>query len=103
MFARPLWKKEEFLDYNGRPPNLFGFISVDVQVGKRNMKKARLIIARDGKRSLIGRDWLAQLNFHAAEAKQSSEYKNIINNIENKVELSLELKRIKQKFRKSFC
>ena len=73
VFTRPLSKKEQFVDYNGKPLNLLGFFTVDVQVGKRNFKKERLVIARDGKRSLIGRHWLTQLNFLVAEAKPESE------------------------------
>ena len=56
VFARPLSKKEDYVDYNGKPLKLvkLGFITVDVQGGKRNIKEARLVIARDGKKSLIG-------------------------------------------------
>ena len=70
-------------------------------MGKRNFKKARLVIARDGKRSLIGRDWLIQVNFHVAEAKPESEYNNNINHVD-KLELSPELKQMKNKFPKLF-
>ena len=96
-FVRPLPKNEEYVDYNGRPLNLLGYITVEVQVGKQIIKKAMMIRARDGKKSLVGRDWLAQLNFQVAEAKQESEYnKNVISSL-NKVELSPELKLIQSK------
>ena len=68
-----------------------------MQVRKRNIKKARLVIAICGKKSLIGRNWLIQLNFHVAEAKPESEYNNIINHVD-KVELSPEIKQMKNKF-----
>ena len=98
-FTRPLSKKEQYVYYNGKTLNLLGIITVDVQVGKRNIKKARLVIARDGKRSLIGRDWLTQLNSHVAEAKPESGFNNIINHVD-KVGLSPELKQKKNKFPK---
>ena len=102
LFTRPLPKNEQYVDYNGKRLNLLGYITVDGQVERRNIKKAKLIIVRDGKRSLIGRDWLTQLNFRVAKASKESEYPFIVNNIESKVELSPELKRIQQKFPKIF-
>ena len=57
VFTRPLSKNEQYVDYNGKPLNVLGFKTVDVQVRKRNIKKASLVIARDGKRPLFGRDW----------------------------------------------
>ena len=77
IFARPLPKTEQYVDYNNKSLNLLGFMTVDVQVGKRKLKIARLVITRDGKRSLIGRDWLTQLNFRVGEANGNSEYTNI--------------------------
>ena len=51
-FVRPLSINDENVDYNGRPlMNFFGYITVEVQVGKRIMKKPRMIMRRDGKMS----------------------------------------------------
>ena len=58
IFARPLPETEEYVDYNNKPLNSLGFMTADVKVGKRTIKNARIVITRDGKRSLIGRDWL---------------------------------------------
>ena len=102
IFARPMPKNEEYVDYNGKPLNLIGFINVDVQVGKRTIKRARIVIARDGKKSVLGRDWLTQRNYRVAEASKEGECKNTVNKIENNVELAPELKRIKQKFPEIF-
>ena len=108
LFARPLPKGEEYVDYNRRPLNLLGFTTVDVKVGKKEIKKARVVITRDGKKSLIGRDWLTSLNFRVADTNNMSEYNNSMNTINSnknkieKIEISPELKRIKQKFPKIF-
>ena len=102
IFARPLPKNEEYVDSNGRPLNLLGFINLDVQVGKKTIKKSRMVNSREGKKSLVGRDWLTQLNSRVAEAKFESEYEHSVNNVVNKVELSQDLKRIKQKFSNFF-
>ena len=48
---------------------------------KTEAEKACIVITRDGKRSLIRRDWLTQLNFRVGEANGNSEHTNIINNI----------------------
>ena len=108
LFARPIPNGEEYVDYNGRPLKLLGFTTVDVKVGKKEIKKARVVITRDGKKSLIGRDWLTSLNFRVADINNLNEYNNSLNNINSnnkeieKIKLSPELKRIEQKFAKSF-
>ena len=55
-------KTERYVDYDNKPLNLLGYATVNVKVGKRTI---RVVITRDGKRSLIGRDWLNQLIFTA--------------------------------------
>ena len=47
IFAQTLPKNDEYVDYTGRQLNLLGFINVDVQVGKKTIKKARMEIARE--------------------------------------------------------
>ena len=107
IFARPLPKLEEYVGYTGRRLNLSGYTIVDVKEGKKPMKNARVVIARKGQKSLIGRDRLAKLNFRVAESNITSEYNNSINhtNINNKPikrEKSVELKKKKRKFRNIF-
>ena len=98
IFARPMPKTEQYVDYNNKPLNLLGFTSVDVKVGKRTIKNARIFITRDGKRSLIGRDWLNQLNFRVREAGENSEYTNIIKSISERKTLV----NLKEKFPQLF-
>ena len=83
--------KNEYVDFNGKPINLTGVINVDVQVGKRTVKRARIVIARNGKK-LAGRDWLTQLNFRVAGASKEGECTNIVNGIVIKIEMSPEFK-----------
>ena len=79
-----------------------GYINVDVQVGKKTIKKARMVIAREGKKSLVGRDWLRQLNFKVAEVKSESENEHSVNSTVIRVKLSPGLKRLNQLFPKVF-
>ena len=66
------------------------------------------MITHDGKKSLIGREWLTSLNFRVADTNNMSEYNNSINYINSnnhkieKIEISPELKRKSQKFLKIF-
>ena len=83
MFARRVPKNEQYVDYHNKLLNLLEFTTVEVQVGKKKLKNARILIRRDGKRSLIGPDWLDQLNLHVGEVKETSEYNQTVNNIKN--------------------
>ena len=54
ILASPMPKSEQYADYNNNPLNLLGFTNLNVKVGKRTIKNARIVISKDGKRSLIG-------------------------------------------------
>ena len=54
ILASPMPKSEQYADYNNKPLNLLGFTNLNVKVGKRTIKNARIVISKDGKRSLIG-------------------------------------------------
>ena len=69
IFVRKLSANEQNVDYNGRPLTLMGYVTVNVEVGKK-LKGAKIIVTRDGHRSLIGRDWLTKLNFCSAESQK---------------------------------
>ena len=83
IFARPMPRSEQYVDYNNQPLHLVESITAEVQMGRRRkkIKNARIVITRDRKRSVTGRDWLAQLYFRVGEANKESEYNNAVNNI----------------------
>ena len=87
IFASSMPKTEQKVDYNNKPLKTLGLMTVNVKVRKRTIKNARTVISRDGKRSLIGRDWLNQLNFRVGEANGNYEYSNIINHISERQNL----------------
>ena len=82
-------KSESYVDYKNQPLNLVRFINVEIELEKRKIKNARIVIVRDGKRSLIGRDWLAQLNYLVAVANSNSEHSTVVGHIK-----TLELERL---------
>ena len=77
ILAKPLPKSELYVDYNQKPLNLAGSKQVIVNVGKRTIKNARILISRDGGKSLIRRDWLAKLNCRVAQSKSLVEYNSV--------------------------
>ena len=86
------------MGYNGKTRNLLGFIKVDVKLGKELVRKARIVISRDGKRSIIGGDWLTKLQLKVVEQLIKSEYTvDLIQNLKTKPETSNELRRLEQK------
>ena len=50
ILARPLPSNEKNVDYKNQPLNLEGFITADVQMGRKKIKNARIVITRDRKR-----------------------------------------------------
>ena len=82
--------------------NLIGFINVAVQVGKRTIKRTRIVFAKDGKKSLVGRDWLTQLNFRLAEVRKIGAFTYFVNSLVKKIEMAPEWKKIQQVFAKIF-
>ena len=67
--------------------------------GARIIRIARIVITRDGKRSVFVRDWLEQLNFRVGEANKKSQYYNAVNNINNQNNF---IEKLKQTFLKIF-
>ena len=78
LFAKPMPNNEKYVDFNNKPLNLLGYIIVTVKVGQKTIKGARLIITRDGGRSLIGRDWMSQLNYTLASNTPSEYHSSIL-------------------------
>ena len=85
ILARPMAKNECYVDYKNQPLNLVDFINVEVQVGKRKIKNARVNITQDGKRSLIGQVWLAQLDYHVGEVNSVIWHSSVVGHIKAKI------------------
>ena len=63
LFVRPLPEDEKYVDYNKRPVNLLGYIYCELEVGGKYIRKARILVARPGAKSIVGRDWLNYLQY----------------------------------------
>ena len=71
-----------YFDYNKHPLDLLGYIHVHIKVGQKEIKRARVVIARTGSKSIVGRDWLNQLKYKMTAEEKTSEYKHSVMQIE---------------------
>ena len=76
LFVRPLPKDEKDVDYNKKPVNLLGYIFCELEVGDKYIREARILVARPGAKSIIGRDWLIYLQYRL---EPKSKFSNSIN------------------------
>ena len=63
LFIRELPGDELYVDFNRRKLNLLGYIFCQLEVGNSKLQKARILVAEEGAKSLIGRDWLNAFNY----------------------------------------
>ena len=56
LFVRPLPEDTKYVDYNKRPANLLGYKFRELEVGGKYNRKARILVARPGAKSIVGRD-----------------------------------------------
>ena len=67
LFIRELPESEEYVDFNKRKlRNVF----CQLEAGKSNLQKARMLVAEKGAKSLIGRDWLNAFNYRFVSPNQ---------------------------------
>ena len=75
LFVRALPKDEKYVDNNKKPVNLLGYIC-ELEVGDEYIRKARILVARPGAKSIVGRDWLNYLQYRI---EPKSKFSNSIN------------------------
>ena len=78
---------ERYVDFNGKPLQLLGYVFCELQVNDSYIKKARILKARSGSKSIIGREWPTTLRYKLEP--QKCEVK--INSIERICELIAEI------------
>ena len=97
--VREMVENERYVDFNGKPLHLLGYVFCELQVNDSYVKKARILIAKEGTKSIIGREWLSTLNCQVAP-EQKGEFE--VNSIKKDQELSVETKQIVKDFPKLF-
>ena len=76
LFVRSLPKDEKYVDYSKKPVKLRGYIFCELEVGDKYIRKARILVARPGAESIVGRDWLNYLQYRI---EPKSKFSNSIN------------------------
>ena len=61
--VRLMIEDERYVDFSGIPLKLMGYAFCELQVNDSYVKKARILIAKPGTKSIIGREWLSTLRY----------------------------------------
>ena len=96
--VRQMIEGERYVDFNGKPLRLLGYVFCEMQVNDSYNKKARILIARSGTKSIIGREWLTTLRYKLE--LQTGELD--INSIEKISELIVETRQLVTEFPELF-
>ena len=88
-------KGERYVDFNGKPLNLLGYVFCELQVGDQYIKKARILVTKSGTKSIIGREWLSTLKYTIAPTNKGE---CEVNSIEKEEELSTATKQFCNEF-----
>ena len=59
--VRPMIEDERYVDFNGKPLKVLGYVFCELQVNDSYVKKARILFAKTGTKPIIGREWLSTL------------------------------------------
>ena len=59
--VRRLIEGEKYVDCIGKPLKLLGYVFCQLQMGDNFIKKARILAAKEGVKSIVGREWLTTL------------------------------------------
>ena len=54
--VRPMVEEENNVDFNKKPLKLLGYVFCQLQVGEKFIKKARILLAKEGMKSIVGRE-----------------------------------------------
>ena len=63
VVIRDMIEGERYVDYNKKPLNLLGYQFVRLEVAGVTVSKARVLIAPNSGKSIVGRDWLVALRY----------------------------------------
>ena len=89
---------EKYVNFNGKPLQLLGFVFCELQLNDTYIKKAaRKLIAKKGTKSIIGKEWLSTLKYKLIP-EQKGELE--VNLREKDQELSVETKHFVKKLQK---
>ena len=75
VVIRDMIAGEKYVDYNKKPLNLLGYQFVRLEVAGVTVSKARVLVAPNSGKSIVGRDWLVALRYKIKQPIERGEYK----------------------------
>ena len=73
VVIRVMIEGERYVDYNKKPLNLLGYQFVRLEVAGVTVSKARVLIAPNSGKSIVGRDWLVALRYKISQPIERGE------------------------------
>ena len=73
VVVRDMIEDEHYVDYNKRPLKLLGYQFVLLEVAGVTVSKARVLVAPNSGKSIVGRDWLIALRYQIKQPIESAE------------------------------
>ena len=73
VVIRDMIDQERYVDYNKRPLELLGYQFVRLEVAGVTVSKARVLVAPNSGKSIIGRDWLIALRYKITQPIERGE------------------------------
>ena len=77
VVVRDMIEDEHYVDYNKRPLKLLGYQFVRLEVAGVTVSKARVLVAPNFGKSIVGRDWLIALRYQIKQPTESGECERI--------------------------
>ena len=74
---------EHYVDYNKRPLKLLGYQFVRLEVAGVTVSKARVLVAPNSGKSIVGRDWLIALRYQIKQPIESGECERTTHAVNN--------------------
>ena len=65
---------ERYVDYNKKPLNLLGYQFVRLEVAGVTISKARVLVAPNSGKSIVGRDWLVAPRYKTTQSIERGEW-----------------------------
>ena len=75
VVIRDMIDNERYVDYNKKPLDLVGYQFVCLEVAGVTVSKARVLVAPNSGKSIIGRDWLIALRYKISQPIERGECK----------------------------
>ena len=99
LSLREMKEGDRYVDFNGKPLNLLGYVFCEIQVGNQYVKKARILFAKKRTKSIIDREWLSPLRYRFTPVNEGELE---VNSVEKNEELSAEAMQLSNEFPELF-